>query len=364
MVHAPWFIRLVLTTHQQGIILDTVIALDVGHSAVKVVVNSPLLPQGRHSLLFPSVANSAIELSEPKAREAAARETVNVDGRSFFFGETAVTQGTSDSESGLSDNWITTPQYAALALGAFQKLRQMPTPISTDGAIVVVGLPAKFFAQQKPTLHAIMQKLAPHALIVVLPQPMGPFMCVQFNDDGTESRNHKMSSESWGIIEIGHYTTDFGVVRDGNWIDKNSGSCRGGHVLVDQVVARVREERGYTLSLIEATRAVCDGWFKDYGSRIPVQPYIASSATILTDEVMDTVSRLLDKDARTLDGIVVAGGAAPLLYPVIHARYQHAVMAENSRMTVAEGFCRFGCAYRNDRKVQRNRAAQSAAVAA
>jgi plasmid segregation protein ParM len=154
------------------------------------------------------------------------------------------------------------------------------------------------------------------------------------------------------------------VVHEGNWIDKNSGSCSGGHVLVDQVVARVREERGYDLSLIQATKAVCDGWFKECGLRIAVEPYIASSASILIDEVMDTASHLLDQDARTLDGIMVAGGAAPLLFPVIRAKYPHAIMAEYSRMTLAEGFCRFGCALRNDQKVQRDRAAQAAAVTA
>ncbi len=338
--------------------MNTVIALDVGHSAVKVVADTP---SGRHQFIFPSVATLAIELSEPGAREAAARETVVVDGKSFFFGHTAVSQGTPDAESGMNENWVTAPEYSALVLGAFLKLQQMPERISPEGSIVVVGLPSKFFSQQRPILSAIMKKLAPHSKILVLPQPLGPFNCIQLDADGKESTNHNMSNEAWGVIEIGHFTTDFGVVREGNWIDKNSGSCPGGHVLVERVVNRIKEDRGYTLPLVEATKAIAQGSFKEYGNQVSIKPYVDEAATHLISVVINKANQLLDADARTLDGIVVAGGGASIIYPAIASKYPHAVIAAGDpRMTVAEGFCRFGCAARNDMKVRAERQAKIA----
>ncbi len=338
--------------------MNTVIALDVGHSAVKVVADTP---SGRHQFLFPSVASMAIELSEPGARESAARETVVVDGKKFFFGQTAVAQGTPDAESGMNENWITAPEYSALVLGAFLKLEQMPDRITHEGAIVVVGLPSKFFSQQRPILSAIMKKLAPHAKILVLPQPLGPFNCIQLDADGKESTHHNMSNEAWGVIEIGHYTTDFGVVRSGSWIEKNSGSCPGGHVLVERVVSIIKEQRGYTLPLVEATKAIATGSFKDYGNQVPIAPFVNEAAAHLITVVMNKANQLLDADARTLDGIVVAGGGASLIFPAVAAKYPHAVIAAGDpRMTVAEGFCRFGCAARNDMKIRAERQAKAA----
>ncbi|MBK6616214.1 ParM/StbA family protein [Ottowia sp.] len=345
--------------------MTTVIALDVGHSAVKCIADSP---SGRQQVVFPSVATAALELSEENARRVAARETVEVDGRKFFFGDTAILQGIVDSESGLNDNWITTLQYSALVSGAFLKLRTSPYPITTDDAIIVVGLPAKHLDGQKALLVEVMKKLAPNAKIAVLPQPMGPFMCIQFNDRGELSTHHKVGNESWGIIEIGHYTTDFGIVRNGLWVDKNSDSCSGAHIVVKQVAKRIKDEFGHALTMVEATKAVVEGHVMDFGKMVSIQPFITESLQLLTDEVIDTANRLIDREARGLNGIVVAGGAAQLLFPLLHAKYKHAIMSDDSRMTVAEGFYRFGCAQRiklnKSAERERDRAAAAAAAAA
>jgi plasmid segregation protein ParM len=342
--------------------LTPVIALDVGHSAVKVVADSS---HGRASIVFPSVVTGAIELMEGTARKAAERETVEVDGRRFFFGETAVTQGAADSESGLSENWITTAPYSALVSGAFLKLAQLPDMISVDGAIIVVGLPAKYIKAQSPLLTQVMKKLAPTADIIVLPQPLGPFMTIQFDDQGVESKNHKIAAEAWGIIEVGHYTTDFGVVRNGLWVDRNAGSCHGAHVVVERVAQLIKEQRGHSMTLIETTKAIVDGRFMEFGEQVDIAPFVDASKQVLIDDVVDTIDRLLDRDARSLNGIVLAGGAAKLLLPTVQAKYKHAFMADNSRLTVAEGFYRAGSALRNDRrkKAARAKAADAEAVA-
>ena len=70
--------------------LQPVIALDIGHSAYKVIASA----NGRRErLLFPSVVTAAVEIAEDSAAADALRETVGVGGRKFFFGETAAVQG-------------------------------------------------------------------------------------------------------------------------------------------------------------------------------------------------------------------------------------------------------------------------------
>lgn len=268
-----------------------------------------------------------------------------------------MTQGTADSESGLSENWISTSAYAALVSGAFLKLSQLPNKISTDNAIVVVGLPARYMMTQTKMLAEVMARLAPTAQVLVLPQPLGPFMCIQFDDHGLESKNHNIGKETYGIIEIGHFTTDFGVVRNGLWVDKNAGSCDGAHIVVDQVSKLIKQQRGHSMTLVETTKAIVDGNFMEYGTLVDVAPFVAASAQIRVDNVLETLDRLMDRDARSFDGIVVAGGAAQILFPMIKTKYRHAFMSsQNTRMSVAEGFYRGGCALRNDRRIRAARA--------
>ena len=340
--------------------LTPVIALDVGHSAVKVVADSGT---GRYSLMFPSVVSGAVELMESNARRAAERETVEVDGRRWFFGETAVTQGSSDSESGMSENWISTSAYSALVAGAFLKLSQRPDAISTENSIIVVGLPARYMMTQKKPLTEVMQRLAPSAQIVVLPQPLGPFMCMQFDESGNEDKSRNTGKSTYGIIEVGHFTTDFGAVKNGLWVDKNAGSCDGAHVVVKKVAQLIKEQRGHSLTLIETTKAIVDGSFMEFGTSVDITPFLTASAQVLVDKVLDTVDRLMDRDARSFDGIAVAGGAAPILFQMIKAKYRHAFLSSesNSRMAVAEGFYRGGCALRNDRRA-RSEKARTAAI--
>jgi plasmid segregation protein ParM len=323
-----------------------VIGLDVGHSTVKMSVIDHT--QQHHSIIFPSVVCPAIDISESNTRRAAERETVELDGRRFFFGHTAVTQGVADSETGLSEAWITTAPYSALILGAVKKLAELPTAIDLNHAIFVVGLPAKFYSAQRPLLQEVMRRLIPGTITKVLPQPLGPFMNLQFEADGTEAAGHSIKHESWATIEIGHFTTDLGLVRNALWVERNSGSCRGGYVLTERLAAAIKADTGHVFTALEATAAVTDGYYLEYGRKMPIAPYLAEAAQPLVDEILDTTARLLDRDVRGLNGVIVAGGAAKLLFPTLSAKYPHAVLAPTPRFAVAEGFARFGAAYRND----------------
>ena len=65
---------------------------------------------------------------------------------------------------------------------------------------------------------------------------------------------------------------------------------------------------------------------------------------MLVDEVVDTATRLMEPYARRLDGVIVAGGGADMVYGVLRDRWPHAIKAEDPRFSVAEGMRRFGAA--------------------
>ena len=66
--------------------MQTVIGLDIGHSMVKAVA---LSEDGRHTITFPSVVTHALPISDDMTAREAEKETVSVQGRNYFVGNTA-----------------------------------------------------------------------------------------------------------------------------------------------------------------------------------------------------------------------------------------------------------------------------------
>jgi plasmid segregation protein ParM len=320
-----------------------VVGLDAGHSAVKVAASWA----GRVlSFAFPSAVTEALILSELHTRRQAEAETVLVDGRPYFIGKTAMVQGRLDREPGLSDSWVTGPHYEALVRGALEKLARLADPDALADAWLVVGLPARLYATQKLALAAVMAKVYPAARTMVLPQPYGPFMSVLLDGEGCEQPGMDITSQNWGVVEVGHFTTDLGVVRGGMWVERLAGSCAGASIAAEKLAALVTSELRTPMSPIEATQALSDGFTTSFGKRVDLGALVARAATPLVDEVLDNVSRLLDREARSLDGIALAGGGAPFLTEALSARFPHVHSLPDARMSVAEGFRRFGCAKR------------------
>lgn len=318
-----------------------VAAIDIGHSAVKVRV---AFGPHRESLSFRSVVTDARPISEDAARKAAERETVTVRGRRLFFGETAILQGGAEIESGMSEAWITTQPHMALFLAALKKLKQLPVPVDLSGGILCVGLPAKFYAKQREMLISILQ---PHVLnteIVVFPQPLGPFFSMQYNEDGTENRRRDLANESWAIIEVGHFTTDYALLKNGTWIERGSGSSGGAAFVADQLAKKLSDAFKVSITPLEATDALVAGHIKLFGDRVPVADHIAGARQAFMAQVMDQAEYFFDKDVRGLDGILVAGGGADLVKESIAERWKCVVDCVDSRFAVAEGFLRAGLA--------------------
>ena len=341
--------------------LQPVIALDIGHSAVKCFAYS----EGRRErVFFPSVVTPAISISEENAARAAERETILIGNRPYFFGETAVKQGGAEAESGMSEGWITSSTHTILLLGALKKLAAKPIPVLPDNAFIVVGLPAKYFAQQKAHYKQLISSFAPTAEVIVLPQPMGPYFALQFDEEGRENTRHDLSKQSWGIIEVGHFTTDFALLKRGEWIQRGSDSSDGAFRAVETLAAKLSERIGSSVTLLDAGQALVDRTFKDYSDILDISAEIEFVKQTFSDDVISAAERILDKQARGLDGIIVAGGGASLVKERLRARYRNTVDSPFDRFCVAEGFLRAGLAAARDAQVRISRSPARAPSAA
>lgn len=310
------------------------IGLDVGHSTVKIAVGG----NGRvDNAIFPSAVCRAIPISDDAEAQRAAKDTVNIDGRAYYIGETALVQGGDSVVSGLQENWIDTPEYAALMVGAYR------TALVMAGGrphYLVMGLPTALYPRQKQRLLDLAKvHLRDAADIKVVPQPMGPYFERMFSAAGIPSQ--AVNAESFAVVEIGYYTTDIMLMMGGRWVEKASGGCAGAHVAATRV-QKALSDRGITADLYECDAALRQGAIRYYGKSMDVSAEVGEAISVLGHEIVDTATRLIEPYARKLDGVIVAGGGAEFMFNELQRRWPHAVKPASPRFAVAEGMRRYG----------------------
>lgn len=317
----------------------TCIGFDIGRSAVKVVASAG---GKRHELTFLSLVTPAVTISDDREAAVASKETVSVDGKNYFIGDTARIQGGPDTVIGMDDDWTNTPAHAALFLGGLKKLEEMGVP-NVSTALIVVGLPAGAYGNKRGDYLGLASKLAPQAEIKVAPQSMGPFFTMMFDDEGKEQANFDADKNSWAVIEVGHFTTDFALIENGRTVEKGFGSCEGLRVAVEEfqkLWQRAHPDKA-EVKFAAATAAMETKKVKFRGNDIDVKEEVALSAAGLSQIILNRANQFLGDRVNQLDGIKVAGGGAPLVIKTLQKQWSHVSLADNARHAVAEGFCRF-----------------------
>jgi len=219
-----------------------------------------------------------------------------------------------------------------------------------ENAMLVMGLPTHLFSRQRDRLKQLAGE-AYKGEIKVVPQPFAPFQMMMLDRLGNPSPVRSMMEESWGVIEVGYYSTDFMLMQRGRWVEKASGSCAGVRVAADHL-ARMLAEKGLTVDLPECEEALQTRRILDFGRKTDVGHEVDQSVALVVTEVIDTATRLMEPYVRKLDGVLVAGGGAPIVHPRIQEKWPHAHMANKPRLAVAEGMRRFGMALLRARELQ------------
>lgn len=321
------------------------IGLDVGRSAVKIVAHGDA---GRIQMDFPSAVCRAERLLDDSAAALAATETVSVDGKEFFVGRTAMIQGRETMIGGLSDNWANLPQHAALLLSGIKRLAGAGVPNAESG-LLVVGLPARLYSSQRKTYAAQVAEFLPRAEIKVVPQSMGPYYSLALDEHGVD--NNEGGEASWAFIEVGQFTTDFAMVQRGHVVDRMFDSCDGMRVAAERLQRLVLEKHGARIDLAEASDILASRRLTMFGTEHDVSALVAESCVDLANTVADKAGQLFGDQVRTLRGVRIAGGGAPLIRDAVERKWTEmapgglppsfVAVADNARFAVAEGFCRF-----------------------
>ncbi len=336
--------------------MQTTIGIDIGRSSVKAIAvrgNKEL------QLLIPSAVCPAFTITNDNEAVRAQSDTVLVKQKPYFFGETALIQGQSDMTNGFRDDFVFSDQHAALFLGTMKRLTDSGMP-GVDAALIVVGLPANLYAAQKVRLTQELATLAPRAEIRVMPQPLGPYQQMMFDDSGREDTKLDLPKQNWAVVEVGQFTTDYALLLQGRPVESASGSCDGMSKAAENL-QRELLKRDINISMVEATEALITKSIKDFGKTIDVSDAVSLAVEPIATQIIDKATQLFGKHVRTLNGVLVAGGGAPLIFPTIHKSWPHSILPDNSRYAVAAGFCRFALAFNLHRAAQQKSPVKEAA---
>lgn len=321
------------------------IGLDVGRSSVKIAAASS--DGARHQVDFPSAFCRAIKMSDASALERAAAETVGVNGVDYFVGQTAIIQGRDDMLGGLSDDWASQPQHAALLLSGLKRLADAGVA-GAEKALIVVGLPARLYSTQRAAYLTSVSQHLPHAEVKVVPQSMGPYYTMLFDDKGEPQDG--FDDSSWGFVEVGQFTTDFAMVERGHVVDRGFDSCDGMRLVAEQLQRRMLEHHKAKVTLAEATDLLARPLLRSFGREIDVSEHVLEAAKPLAQSIADKAGQVFGDNVRSLSGVRVAGGGAPLVLSALAAKWTDASgqipegfvsAVPNARFAVAEGFLRF-----------------------
>lgn len=319
---------------------NTVIGLDIGHSAVKAVGVSDL---NRKAMTFPSLVTGAFHISDEQERRVADMDTVMVNGTKYFTGETARIQGGSNVVVGLSDDWVESAQHEALLLSALNKMRREGIELD-DRGVLVLGLPSSLYDRQKEALKKLAEKHT-EADVKILRQPMGGYYTAMLNEHGGVQEGRSMKEDSFGVVDIGYYTTDFMLVIGGHHVERGVDSSDGMRMAA-QALQRELVAIGNHIDLTECEEVLRTRRLVDFGKVIDATPYVVNSAKFMIDAIVDKATQVLGADARRLNGVIVTGGGAEFVYEELRNVWPHVVKSPDHRMAIADGYARFGMAYR------------------
>lgn len=315
--------------------LDGAIGFDIGHSTVKISFS---IDGVKHEIIFPSVATPAFSISDENEERRAAEETVTVKGRPYFFGNTALIQGGLSGSTGLSEGWIDTPEYEALMRGGFKKIRALG--VEPDECVIVMGLPTSLHSRQKAALKQMAAECT-KGRVLVMPQSLAPYHGLMLDEVGNPSSIRSMESEAWAVVEVGYFTTDIMLMQaGGTWVEKAAGCSRGVALAADALM-RAMGEKNVTVDLNEAEKALQTKNIKYFGKSLDVSAEANVAISSIVADVLDTSKKLIEPHVRKLDGVIIAGGGAPLVFDEIKAKWPHAVLADNHRFSVSEGMRRY-----------------------
>lgn len=342
-------------------------AVDVGYGQVKAVISQPSSAKElkTRQVCYPRVIAVKPGKKWASLRSAAVYET---DGEAYLLGESA----RAHRQHILSDqakDYIAKPTYllcigkALHDMGAFNG-----TGFSEGNALVlkklVLGIAPGHHTDEIESMIAQKMKEGfsfkvnsdeyhiKASEIFLLPQGAGPYFDFLLDERGKTIKGPngiKLSDQLYGIIDIGHETTDYLVFEGRQYIDpkESPSEPNGVRYILEKILNHAKEKFGYNDEKADLFRGVlCGEKFLWKGTEHDLEPMVSE---IVRDHIKSNLIPNITQRWQSLLGqmyrIFVCGGGAAMVkkyMPDFLAEYQNQVhVCEEPETANVRGFHRF-----------------------
>ena len=319
--------------------------IDAGRSAVKAVACS-MTDDELCSIVFPNYCILKPAISDPKTLDAVAPDTVVIGETTYLVGRSAETLGDPSSVPvGMDDEWFMSPQHAAMIVAALNKFEAVNPLFTPSTVMLTVGLPVSLAISQHSakryidTLSAHLAKAGmPKVTKAIQSQARGPLYDLSFGDNGVPLEQPILEG-NWAVIEVGHYSTDCIVIRDGLTLDKEHVSLPGMRSATSHISDELRKQS--IMATVQQLNSVIErGSYKLRGAMIDMTAQRDIAVRKLAAELAMGLAPLLRPHLDNLDGVILAGGGAELLQQYLVSALPPISVPVTPRFSVARGFAK------------------------
>ncbi len=291
--------------------------IDIGRSGVKIST-----PTSDHPII-PALAVPAFPIDDPEEAERAATDTVLVNGRHWFIGQTASVQGS--PEPGNHSEFHRSEEYEALIAGVLRKL-------ATHGRsmAIVGGLPSEATPDDKEHVSRLFMRYAPPgSKVKIIAQPAGALF-------SATALNKSLAQANVAIVDIGRYSTDLAFSRSGRQVQGSLQSAPGVRLAADTLYNAVRSAISGTPTFERLEEALRTGTLRHAMQAHDVRATAQLARDCLEMEVKRAIHALSTKLKGQIDHVVLAGGGADLIKLDVPF-----VLAPHGRHSISRGFAMY-----------------------
>lgn len=320
-----------------------IVAIDVGYSHTKGATD------GRR-VIFPSVwgevqqATFELDLS---ARDGYIQ--IETDEGQWFIGEAAIEQSWFASRKQDRD-WITKPEYLALMLAAITELSS-GTAISLQ---MITGLPVSYFADRGAMVKLLRRvhqvrragrrcgQRIEVSDVLVLPQGLAAVLSEALDERG-KIRPGPVAEGRVGLLDVGGHTVNVASFVQLREVARQTASIDAGMWgPLTEIGKRVNAAfPGQALRGHAIVEAVVAGRIRHYGEDRDISGIARDVLRPFARQIVDEASQVWGSAAQ-LDVLLIAGGGAEVVGPVLLAEYPHARVITNPQWANVDGYVKFG----------------------
>ncbi len=322
------------------------VGLDVGFGYTKAMPVRATQGDESSALLFPSMVSPAVDLAFRSGLDQGSDRVdhlaVTFEGASFFVGTLARRQG-QFARATLDRVRTQSQEYRVLFLTALALLAESPV----EEFAVVTGLPVDDFDDRTLIEDTFSGRFEitvgdrPLDLFVrhltVVPQPYGALMDLIFKDT-LGNVDERYANARVGIVDIGFKTTDFVLMCQGEFVQKNSGSLKTAMSAVYQAaMPKFTSRYPGNWDALGIETAQRDGAIRVMGKRIEFDPALLDAElTGLAGEIVAWIHGRWSSEP--VDYLIGSGGGSLLLKPLLLKAFPQMTFVSNPQLANVRGY--------------------------